>query len=461
MTLSAARRAGVDAFLASAERFVRSEGGKAPLFVRRLREEGLSAFGKLGFPAPDDEEWRTMNVGAVANGVFVPSPAVVPARERTEERDHALALDGRLGPIAFSDRKKKQIVFVNGRFSAEWSSTNGLPRGAVFETFSSSLEKRPDLLERHVGRQARSGEHPFVALNTAHLRDGALLYVPKGVAIEGPLFLYWVTTGSSQPPLMVSPRTLVVLEEAAQATLIEAFVGAGGTTFVNAVTEASLASGAVFEHSKLQREGPETLHVGNLRIEHGGDSQSRSHLFSFGGKLVRNELSVLLAGEGASTALNGLYCVSGSQHVDNHTLIDHARPRGSSQEFYKGILDGSARGAFEGRIVVRPSARLTDAHQKNRNLILSDTALVDSKPQLEIYNNDVKCTHGAATGRLDETMVFYLRSRGLDEAAARSLLTFAFGSEIVEKVAPNELYAYLEASLLSWLSHAGAALEAA
>jgi Fe-S cluster assembly protein SufD len=461
MTPAASARAGVETFLASGESFLRSEGAKSPLFVQRLREDGLAAFGRLGFPAPDEEEWRSTNVGPVARGIFTPSPTVVPARERIEERGRALALDGRLGPIAFSDRKKTQIVFVDGRFSAEWSSTDALPAGAVFEPLSSAFEKRPGLLERHLGRHAGSGEHPFVALNTAHLRDGALLYITKGAAATEPFYVYWVTTGASQPPLMVSPRTLVILEDAAQATLVEVFVGTGGVTFVNSVTEVALAGGAVLDQTKLQREGPETLHIGNLRIVQEGNSRTRSRVFSFGGKLVRNELSVLLAGEGAGTALDGLFCVSGSQHVDNHTLIDHARPRGSSQEYYKGILDGSARGAFEGRIVVRPGARLTDAHQRNRNLILSDTALVDSKPQLEIYNNDVKCTHGATTGRLDETMVFYLRSRGLDEAAARSLLTFAFGSEVVETVRTNELYAYLEASLLSWLSHAGAAPEGA
>ena len=459
MSSSAPGRAGVEAFLATADHALRSEGAKAPLFLRRLREEGLAAFGRLGFPGPDDEEWRYTSVAPVARGVFTPSPAVVAARERVEERGRALALDGRLGPIAFSDRQKTQLVFVNGRFSSEWSSTERLPAGSTFEPLSAALERRPHLLERHLGRAAKSAEHSFVALNTSHLRDGAVLHVPKGAVLADPVFVYWVATGSSQPPMMVSPRTLVVLEEGAQARLVESFVGTGGVTFVNAVTEAALAPGAVLDHAKLQREGPDTLHIGNVRFAQEGDSQTRSHLFSFGGKLVRNEMEVLLAGEGAGTALNGLYCVSGAQHVDNHTLIDHARPHGSSQEFYKGILDGSARGAFDGRIVVRPSARKTDAHQTNRNLILSDTALADSKPQLEIYNNDVKCTHGSTTGRLDETMVFYLRSRGLDEAAARSLLTFAFGSEMVEKVTVNELYAYLEASLLSWLSHPGASPE--
>jgi Fe-S cluster assembly protein SufD len=455
MTMGSTRRAGVDSILARGEQFLRSEGGKAPLFLRRLREEGLAAFGRLGFPAPGDEEWRYTNVGPIADGTFAPSPAAISARETGEERGQVLSLDGRLGPMAFAPRKKTQIVFVNGRFSAEWSSVEGLPAGVRFDSLAAALSREPHLVEKHLGRSARADDHPFIALNTAHLRDGVVLHVPPGVALETPLFVYWVSAGEASLSLATSPRMLVILGERAEARVVEAFVGTAGAAFVNAVTEASLGAGAHLDHVTLQREGPETLHVGNLRIVQAGQSHSRTHLFSFGGALVRNELSVLLDGEGAGTALNGLSCVSGAQHVDNHTVIDHARPHGTSVELYKGILDGSARGAFDGRIVVRPSARATDARQTNRNLVLSDTARVDSKPQLEIYNNDVKCSHGSTTGRLDETMLFYLRSRGLGEAEARSLLTFAFGSELSERVVESDLRAYLDSSLLSWLSREG------
>ncbi|MFI5179987.1 MAG: Fe-S cluster assembly protein SufD [Thermoanaerobaculia bacterium] len=453
MKSASARRAGVDGFLARGEQLLQSEGARAPLFLRRLRETGLAAFGRLGFPAADDEEWRYTNVGPIAEGAFTAAPAAISPRERAEERGLVLGLDGRLGPVAFSDRKKTQIVFVNGRYSPEWSSIASLPDGVLFQPLSTALERQAHLVEEHLGRSARPDDHPFVALNTAEIRDGVLLHVPRGATAATPLWVYWVTTGAPSPALATAPRTLAILGEHAEARLVEAFVGSGGTAFVNAVTEATLGAGAHLDYVTLQREGPETLHIGNLRVVQAEGSQSRTHLFSFGGALVRNELAVLLDGEGAGTALNGLYCVSGAQHVDNHTLIDHRRPHGTSLEFYKGILDGSARGAFDGRIVVRPSARATDARQTNRNLVLSDTARVDSKPQLEIYNNDVKCTHGSTTGRLDETMLFYLRSRGLGEAEARSLLTFAFGSELAERVVESDLRAYLEASLLSWLSH--------
>ncbi len=461
MSSSALSRPGAGGFLASAEHFVRGEGARAPHFLQHLREDALAAFGRLGLPGPDDEEWRYTNVAPLVKETFVASPTVVSARERVEERGRALALDARLGPVAFTARKRPQIVFVNGRFHAEWSSLEALPAGVTFEPLAVALGKRPHLLETHLGRYASVDDHAFVALNTAHVRDGVLVHVARGAVVEPSLTVYWVSTGqvAGASVTLTAPRTLVILEESSQASVTEAFVGSGGPTFTNAVTEAFLAPNAVLEHAKLQREGAEAIHLGNVRIVQQASSQSRSRVFSFGGKLVRNETAVLLDGEGAGTSLDGLFLASGAQHVDNHTLIDHAKPHGSSQEFYKGILDGSARGAFDGRIVVRPRARKTDAHQTNRNLILSDTALVDSKPQLEIYNNDVKCTHGSTTGRLDETALFYLRSRGLDEAAARSLLTFAFGSEIVEKVKGTDLYAYLEASLLSWLSHAKAVPE--
>jgi len=459
MSTASLPRPGVDGFLMAAESAMKSEGSRAPLFLKRLRTEALAAFGRLGFPAPDHEEWRYTNVAPIAKGVFVPAPPVVAAKERADERGRALALDSRLGPMAFTARKGPQIVFVNGRFHAGWSSLDALPPGVVFEPLAAALETRPALVEAHLGRQARVEDGAFAALNTALLRDGVFLQVARETAVDTPLAVYWVSTGSAPAPVMTVPRTLAVLEEGSRVSLTEAFVGAGGASFTNAVTEAYLAPGAALEHAKLQREGAGTFHIGNVLIVQDASSRSRTHVFSFGGKLVRNETAVLLNGEGASTSLNGLFCASGAQHVDNHTLIDHARPHGTSEEYYKGILDGSARGAFDGKIVVRPSARRTDARQTNRNLILSDTALVDSKPQLEIYNNDVKCTHGSTTGRLDETALFYLRSRGLDEAAARSLLTFAFGSEVVEKVKGNDLFAYLEASLLSWLSHAKASPE--
>ena len=250
---------------------------------------------------------------------------------------------------------------------------------------------------------------------------------------------------------MVHTRNLLTLEEGASATVVEAYLGAGGPSFTNSRTDVSLARGAHLNHVKLQLEGPEAFHVGHLSVSHAADSRAVSHVFSFGGRLVRNEVSMTMSGEGSSAELDGLFCASSGQHVDCHTLIDHVAPRAESVELYKGILDGTGRGVFDGRIVVRPGAVRTDARQTNRNLILSDNALVDSKPQLEIQNNDVRCSHGSTTGRLDADAVFYLRSRGLSPEAARALLTYAFGSEMIEKLASADVKAFLEDRLRAWL----------
>lgn len=250
---------------------------------------------------------------------------------------------------------------------------------------------------------------------------------------------------------MVDTRNLLTFEENSSATVVETYLGSGGPCFLNTRTDVSLARGARLNHIKLQLEGPEAFHVGNLSVAHSAGATSASHVFSFGGKLVRNEIAMDLAGEGAGTELYGLFCANSGQHVDCHTLIDHVAPRAGSVELYKGILDGTGRGVFDGKIVVRPGAARTDARQTNRNLILSDSALVDSKPQLEIHNNDVRCSHGSTTGRLDADAVFYLRSRGLSPEAARALLTYAFGSEMIEKVASADVKAFLEGHLRAWL----------
>jgi Fe-S cluster assembly protein SufD len=320
---------------------------------------------------------------------------------------------------------------------------------------TAALTTSPERVALHLGRHARFEEHAFAALNTALFSDGAVVLVPKGVSVKTPLFIYHVSAASPpavpSPPTVSCPRTLIVLEESASATVVETFAGSDGTFLTNAVSEAVLGPNSSLTHVRLQDEGAGTFHVSRLFLDHAAHAQSAAHLFSFGALLARNETVSLLGGEGAGTSLNGLFCAGGGQHVDNHTLIDHVAPRGTSQELYKGILGGRARGVFDGRIVVGTGATRTDAHQSNRNVILSAEALVDSKPQLEIYNNDVRCTHGSTTGRLDEDALFYLRSRGLGAEAARALLTFAFGSELVEKISDAALRAHLSDRLHGWL----------
>jgi len=430
----------------------------SPPWLQRLRTAGVSAVEKLGFPSTNDEEWRFTNLAPLARTAFALSPDEVSLAERTA----AIELEARLGPLGLSSPEPR-IVFVNGRLLRR--SPGNLTAGTLFECMKDVLATSPERIERALVARAAERDHSkefFGSLGDAFLDEGVVLHVPANTSLSEPLFVLHVSTpaGPSAAPRMVHTRNLFTFEENSSATVVEAYLGANGPSFTNAGTDVTLAKGARLNHVKLQLEGPETFHVGQLAIAHAAGAHAASHVFSFGGKLVRNEIAVTLLGEGASTELNGLFCAASGQHVDCHTLIDHALPRASSVEMYKGVLDGTGRGVFDGKILVRAGATRTDARQTNRNLVLSDSALVDSKPQLEIHNNDVRCTHGSTTGRLDADAVFYLRSRGLSPEAARALLTYAFGSELIEKVPSPDVRAFLENHLRAWLPANLAAPEA-
>jgi len=421
----------------------------APPWLQKLRRTGLAAFERQGFPSTNDEDWRFTNLAPLTRAVFALPPDDVSLAERTE----ALEMEARLGTIGFS-ASEPRLAFVNGRRLRR--NVGPLPPGIFFEWMGTVLRDSPELVEKALVASAAAEDRArssFAALGDAFLDEGVVLRVAAGVRLEEPLFILHVSTppASSEAPRMVHTRNLFSLAEDSSATVIEAYLGSSGPSFMNARTDVSLARSARLHHIKLQLEGTESFHVGTLAVAHAAGATSASHVFSFGGKLVRNEVAIGLAGEGAATELNGLFCANSGQHVDCHTLIDHVAPRATSTELYKGVLDGTGRGVFDGRIAVRRGAVRTDARQTNRNLILSDNALVDSKPQLEIENNDVRCSHGSTTGRLDADAVFYLRSRGLSPEAARALLTYAFGSEMIEKLASADVKAFLEGRLRAWL----------
>ncbi len=449
-TLATALSDASGAALERARAFGAREASRSPLFVQNLRREGLEALGKLGLPRPSDEEWRYTSVATVARRLpdFVSAAAAqgacLPASPAARA---ALAF---LGPLGVASGALHRLVFVNGRLDAGLSRFDGLPAGVRFDALSRLFAAPPALLEERLGLVGGHRTHPFVAMNAAFLEDGAFVHVPDGVALAEPLLVVHVADGSTGP-VASHPRVVVSLGENAQATVVEAYCGTG-EAFVNPVTELFLGPHAHLDHSTLQEESTGAFHVGTAEAHLGPGARLFGHVLSVGGAVVRNELTVRLHGDGAGATLDGLFLARGEQQVDNHTLVDHARPHGGSQQYYKGILDGKARGAFDGRVVVRPAAAFTDAHQKNRNLLLSDTARVDAKPQLEIYNNDVKCTHGSATGRLDADALFYLRSRAFSEEQARSVLTLAFASEIVDRVPLEPLKAHLTARVLGWLA---------
>ena len=404
MSAAVAVSEGVESLAAAAQTLGQ---GPAPRWLEDLRKEALATFADRGLPAPKDEGWRFTDLGPVARQAWGVDPVGAPLRARPAALEAFLRLSRVISPT----RKSHQLVFVNGRLDAELSSQDGAQLGFRFEPISRILKTAPDRLRPHLGLNGAHRRHPLAALSTASLADGACLQVEAGVVVQEPFHVVHVTDASAGPTAS-HPRLLVVLGENAQASVVESFVGPDeGPAFVNGLAEVYLGPHATLDQTTLQEEGKGTLHVGTLWTHQDRGSQLFSHLFSLGGRVARSEITAALHGEGAGLTLDGLLLAKGEQQVDLRTLIDHAKPHCGSQEYVKGVFDGSARGAFEGKIVVRPHAVKTDAHQKNRNLILSREALVDTKPQLEIYNDDVKCTHGSTTGRLDADALFYLRSR--------------------------------------------------
>jgi Fe-S cluster assembly protein SufD len=335
---------------------------------------------------------------------------------------------------------------VDGR--GEVPFEGDLPAGTLVLSLARALREHPGLIVSHLGRYAKFDEHAFTALNTAFFHDGAFIYVPKGVVVEKPIHLLYVSAPHARPQA-VHPRNLIVAGENSQITIVESYLGRDGDTyFTNAVTEVVAGPNAVIDHYKVQREGDAAFHVATLQVHQERASNFRSHSIALGGALVRNDVNAVLAAEGCECVLNGLTMAGGRQLIDNHTRIDHAKPNCNSHELYKAVLDGKAHGVFNGKIFVHADAQKTDAKQTNQTLLLSADATIDTKPQLEIFADDVKCTHGATVGQLDDNMIFYLRSRGIGRAAARSLLTFAFANDIISRIKVGPVRRQLEELLL-------------
>jgi Fe-S cluster assembly protein SufD len=424
-----------EAYLADYEAL--QKNGVEPVWLRDLRRHGIARFGELSFPTIHDEDWKYTSVAPIVNLPFHSSPTIVDGQAASEIARRAVPGGG------------QQLVFVNGRYAADLSDP---PRdGVTMGALSSLPDSGGRLAERHLGSYLPYDRVAFSALNAALSTDVARVQVPKGRALAEPIYLTFVSI--SDDDLIAShPRVLIILDEAAEATVIETYVGAADHRyFTNAVTEIALGDGARIEHCKLVQESERAFHVGTTQVHEGRDSSLTSVAITTGGALVRNDLNVVLDAEGASCALYGLYVTGDGQHVDNHTAIEHAKPHGTSRQLYKGILDGKSRAVFNGKVIVHRDAQKTDAQQTNRNLLLSGDATVDTKPQLEIFADDVKCTHGAAIGRLDPEALFYLRSRAMSEQTARSLLTYAFASEVVERISVAPLREQLDAQLRSIL----------
>ena len=407
------------------ERFNRLDetASDSPAWLSRLRREAMLRFADTGFPTIADEEWRYTNVARLAATVFETAPETSPDRPcRTEFR-----APGGSGGV--------HCVFLNGRYCAELSRLEEAESRVRVGSLASVLRDSPEEVEAHLGCYVEAERHPFATLNTAFMEDGAVVRVPDGTWVPDPIHLVFLSTGNGGPAFVTHPRNLILVGAGSECAVVEHYVGVGERSyFSNPVTEVAVGENANLDHYRLQEESPAAHHVSTLEIRQESNSVARTMSADLGGRLTRNDLNVVLGGEGADASLDGIFVVSGEQLVDNHTRIEHAAPHCGSREIYKGILDGRSRGVFRGRIVVHPGAQKTDSVQTNNNLLLSDRALVNTKPQLEIYADEVKCTHGATIGQLDHEALFYMRSRGIDEAMARSILTYGFAEDVIRRV---------------------------
>lgn len=421
-----------DLYVSHFETFERTLNGESKSELHQLRREAIGKLNDTGFPTTKHEEWRFTNITPITKIDFKPVLRYNSEGVSQDQIDR------------FSFATRHRLVFINGHFSREFSAVGNLPQGVFCGSLASSVKTSDPQVQLYLGRQVKIDETPFVLLNTAFLRDGAFIYVHDGVVLNESVHVLFIATGSEHT--LISPRNLVVIGKNSQASIVESYVSLTHTPYMtNAVTEVIAGDNAVLEHDKLQNESLNAFHVAMIHGRLGANTSFTSNSIAIGGSLVRNNVVAILDAEGSECTLNGLSLGTGAQLIDNHTVIDHAKPRCVSHELYKSILDGRSRGVFNGKIFVREQAQKTDAKQTNKTLLLSDEAIIDTKPQLEIFADDVKCTHGATVGQLDPEQLFYLRSRGIGEMLARDILTFAFASDVVGRVHVEPLKIQLEA----------------
>jgi Fe-S cluster assembly protein SufD len=387
------------------------------------RQSALKLFIESGFPSSRQENWKYTDVRPIAKKSFSNLSSTTTSVTAEE-----------LITVRFQDLDCYELVFINGVYSKEHSRLDGLAENIVIENMVDALSRDKNLIEKHLSQYADNNVSSFTALNTAFIQHGTYINIPKNTVIDKPINILYLSKECVEP-IATHPRNLIIMDEHSEATLIENYIGLDDSVyFTNAVTEVVLSASAILKHYKIQQESLNAYHVGNLNVTQGKDSHFESQSISLGGSLVRNDIHGQLAAEGANIVMNGLYMTSDKQHVDNHTRVDHLKPNTHSSENYRGVLNGKSRGVFNGKVVVHPQAQKIEAHQNNANLLLSDDAEIDTKPELEIYADDVKCSHGATVGQLDENMLFYLRSRAIDEETARSLLTYAFADEVIKDI---------------------------
>ena len=423
--------AAVSHYLAEYEQF--RDTLTAP-WLAQPRAAALDFLRTNGFPSRRTEQWKYTDVTPITRKKFTvgrSAPATVD--------------DAFVDSLRFSRLDCHELVFIDGSFSAARSRNEPLPDGVTVQPLQSVKPDDALLLESSFA----DGEikNAFSALNTAFVNDGVLIHVPDNTEVAIPIHIIYIS-GQADATLMSNPRNLVALGRNAGASVIESFAGIPDTEYLtNNHTGILARAGSRLDYYSIQQESQRAYHIGNTRIRQQADSRVDCHTLSLGGKLARSDIDVELDEPGAEVKLNGLYLTNNRQHVDNHTLVEHKQPHTTSHEHFRGVMNGHSRAVFNGKVIVHEQAQKTEAHQSNANLLLSGNAEVDTKPELEIYADDVKCSHGATVGQLDENMLFYLRSRGVDEHTARSLLTYAFADEIIRDIRFPEIRERLEHSI--------------
>ena len=414
----------------------------AVAWLELVRSSAMDRFEQLGFPSVRDEEWKYTNLATLARESFVP----VTTGESTGKPAHPKEVER----FAYPETANAHIVVVDGFLREDLSTRTGLEDVIAIDLFSAVGDARYNkMVRKYLARNAGYHNNGLAALNTAFLQSGVFVFIPKNVKLESPLQITFVAEGENSANF---PRLLVVAEEHSSATLIENYVSAnGGRYFTNAIAEIIVKDGAHLEHYRLQRESNDAFHVSTTATELGRSSRYYTTSINFGAHLSRHDISVVMDHDGAETSVDGLYMVGANQHSDTHSVIDHKSPHCTSHQLYKGILDGNGRAVFNGKVFVRKGAQKTDAIQTNKNLLLSDKAHVDTKPQLEIYADDVKCAHGAAVGQIDADELFYLETRGIGPELGRGLLTYGFAEEVVQKIKIESIRAELDETVLRQL----------
>lgn len=424
--------------------FEKSPAGHGPSWLQSLRREAIGDFQKQGFPTLQDEKWKYTNVAPLAKTPF----RLAPGSGRPTPEDIA-----KISKAGSGGWECSQIVFVDGRYAPELSSPDKSLTGVTVNSLAAVLKSEPEKIRPYLTRKPY-GDSAFAALNTAFVQDGAFIHIAKGSIVPHPIHILFVATGGGKSTVSY-PRNLILADGETQATIVETYAGMDESAyFTNALTQIIAGENASVDYYRVQRESTQAFHVATVEIRQGRNSQVSSCSISLGAGLFRNDLNSLLEAEGGEITLNGLYLTGGKQLSDSHTVIEHLKPHCNSRELYLGLLDGDSRGVFDGKIYVRPDAQKTVARQTNKNLLLSTRALVNTKPQLEIYADDVKCNHGATIGQMDENAMFYLRSRGIGADEARTILTYAFANEVIGLIKVDALRGWMEQVLLARLRQA-------